>query len=150
MVNYQHPDLTQHPPRSGRVRLGGFAHLPRLLDKARAFLTGKNADYQYNCPLDQRFFAFTGINPDAMLAEIKTDKCDFELLEWVLANCTPLRAPYEIAQWSAWLDSFGPGGAEGHEWVVEVIKANAPRRTDIRSFCDILDLDDYVSYGGKS
>lgn len=150
MVNYQHPDLTQHPPRSGRVRLGGFAHLPRLLDKARAFLAGKNAEYHYNCPLDQRFFAFTGINPDAMLAEIKTGKCDFDMLEWVLARCSPARGPQEIAQWSAWLDAFGPGGAEGHEWVVEVITTNAPRRSDIRSFFGILDLDDYVSYGGKS
>ena len=41
MIDYRHPDLTQHPPRSPRVRLGGFAHLPRLLDKARAFAAGR-------------------------------------------------------------------------------------------------------------
>ena len=40
MINYHTPDLTQHPPRSPRVRLGGFVHLPRLLDKARAFAAG--------------------------------------------------------------------------------------------------------------
>ena len=30
------PDLTQRPPRSPRVRLGGFVILPRMLDKGRA------------------------------------------------------------------------------------------------------------------
>ena len=38
---------------------------------------------------------------------------------------------------------------EGHAWVSEVITGAAPDRNDIRSFCDILDLDDYVSFGGK-
>ena len=35
---YDPYDLTQHPPRSLRVRLGGYVHLARLLDKARAVL----------------------------------------------------------------------------------------------------------------
>lgn len=48
MVDYCHPDLTQHPPRSPRVRLGGFAHLPRLLDKARAVAAGTNGESCYD------------------------------------------------------------------------------------------------------
>ena len=72
MINYSTPDLTQHPPRSVRVRLGGYAHLARLLDKARAVIAHKGADYHYNCPLDQQLFAFVGITADAMLAEIKS------------------------------------------------------------------------------
>ena len=147
MVNLSAPDLTQHPPRSVRVRLGGYAHLPRLLDKARAVIAGKNAGYHYNCPLDKTFFAFTGIGHEAMLAEIKTGKSDTEILTWVRANTT--RLPSEIYAWSAWLDQHGPGGAGGHEWVAETVKANAGDRDDIRSFADLLDLDDYVSYGGK-
>jgi len=65
MITYSAPDLTQHPPRSPRVRLGGYVHLARLLDKARAFAAGKPGEYVYPCPLDQRFFAFTGIDPAA-------------------------------------------------------------------------------------
>ena len=84
MVNLSAPDLTQHPPRSVRVRLGGYAHLSRLLDKARAHLAGKAGEYHYNCPLDQRFFAFTGIDQEKMLAEIKTGKTDVQMLEWVI------------------------------------------------------------------
>lgn len=149
MVNYQTPDFTQHPPRSPRVRLGGFVHLPRLLDKARAHLAGKLGDYLWGCPLDKRFCDFTGVTPEAMLAAVQTGKSDSEMLAWVLANAKPQRSLYEIAQWSAWMEGFGPGGAEGHAWVVDVIKTAGPERTDIRSFFDILDLDDYHSFGGR-
>ena len=43
-------DLTLRPPRSPRCRLGGYALLPRMLDKGRATLAGKNGDYHYACP----------------------------------------------------------------------------------------------------
>ncbi len=148
MINYSAPDLTQHPPRSVRVRLGGYAHLPRLLDKARAVIAGKGADYHYNCPLDQQLFAFTGISADAMLAEIKSGKTDTQILAWV--DATSKRQRYEVIAWSAWLEQHGPGGAPGHEWAAGVIKGNKSERDDIRSFADILDFDDYHSYGGKA
>ena len=147
MMNYSAPDLKQHPPRSVRVRIGGFAHLGRLLDKARAFAAGKNGEYNYNCPLDRLFFEFTGIDHEAMLAQIKTGKSDTEMLGWVRANTK--RTPAEIWSWSQWLEQNGPGGAGGHEWMAESIKAAAGDRDDIRAFADLLDLDDYVSFGGR-
>ena len=62
------PDLTQRPPRSPRTRLGGFVLLPRMLDKGRATLAGKNGEYHYNCPLDQHLLNFIGIDPKKLLA----------------------------------------------------------------------------------
>lgn len=56
--------------------------------------------------------------------------------------------PHEIAAWSAWLELNGPGGADGHEWVASVLKGHKSARDDIRSFADLLDFDDYVSFGG--
>ena len=147
MTNFSAPDLTQHPPRSVRVRLGGFAHLPRLLDKARATAAGKTGAYKYDCPMDKNFFAFTGIAADALLAEVRKGGTDSQLLAWVRANCK--RLPAEIHAWSAWLEQNGPGGAPGHEWMAGTIKTVAADRDDIRSFADLLDLDDYTSFGGK-
>lgn len=147
MINLSAPDLTQHAPRSPRVRLGGYVHLPRLLDKARAFIAGKNAGYHYNCPLDKHFFGFTGIDADAMLAAIKSGKSDTEMLAWVRANTK--RQPSEIAAWSTWLSAHGAGGVDGHAWFSETIKAAGPARDDVQTFFDLLDLDDYVSFGGK-
>lgn len=148
MVHLFTPDLTQHAPRSPRVQLGGYVHLPRLLDKARAVLAGKQGAFHYNCPLDQRFFGFTGIDPDALLAEVKTGKSDGQMLAWVQSATT--RQPWEIAQWSAWLSQLGVGSADMHAWFVEMIKTCGPEREDITTFFELLDLDDYVSYGGKA
>jgi len=147
MINYSAPDLIQHPPRSLRVRVGGFAHLGRLLDKARAFVADKHGDYSYNCALDRQFFDFTGIDHEKFLVAVKAGMSDTEAIAWVQANTN--RTKSEIYTWSNWLEQHGPGGAGGHEWMAESVKANAGDRDDIRSFADLLDLDDYVSYGGK-
>jgi len=147
MTNLSTPDLTQHPPRSGRVRLGGFVHLPRLLDKARASLAGKIGEYHYNCPLDQHFFKFTGISHEALLEEVKLGRSDSEMIAWVRARAP--RLPSEVQAWSLWMAAHGPGGSGGHEWFGEVIKANAADRDDVQSFFDLLDLDDFASFGGK-
>jgi hypothetical protein len=147
MTNLSTPDLTQHPPRSGRVRLGGFVHLPRLLDKARASLAGQIGEYHYNCPLDQHFFKFTGISHEALLEEVKLGRSDSEMIAWVRARAP--RLPSEVQAWSLWMAAHGPGGSGGHEWFGEVIKANAADRDDVQSFFDLLDLDDFVSFGGK-
>jgi len=147
MLPYANPDLSQHPPRSPRVQLGGYVHLPRLLDKARATVAGKAGEYHYNCPMDQNFFAFTGIGHEAVLAEVKKGLSDSEMLAWVRANTT--RLPSEIASWSLWMRTVAPGRSPGHEWFSEVIKASAPDRDDIFGFFDLLDMDDYVSFGGK-
>ena len=148
MINAFSPDLTRHAPRSPRVRLGGYAHLPRLLDKARAVLANTAGEYHYNCSLDRRFFDFTGIDHDAMLAAIKTGLTDSQMLTWVNEKA-PL-TPAAIAAWSAWLEQNGPGSADMHTWMAGRISEIAPGRDDIRTFFDLLDLDDYVSYGGKS
>ena len=146
-MNASAPDLTQHAPRSVRVRLGGYAQLPRLLDKFRAYPAGKLGDYHYNCPMDRTFFDFTGLDHEALLAEVKKGKSDSEMLAWVRAGTK--RLPSEIHAWSIWVEQHGPGGAGGHEWLAGVVKADAPERDDIRSFAELLDLDDYVSFGGK-
>ena len=148
MINYQAPDLTQHPPRSPRVRLGGYAHLPRLLDKARAFAAGKNGGYDFNCPLDQTFFEFTGLSHEALLAEVKRGGSDTEMLAWVSAHTK--RAPFEIAAWSHLRETIAPGSAGTHAWCAETIQSLAKDRDDIRTFFDLLDLEDYASYGGKA
>lgn len=149
MINHSAPDLTQHPPRSPRVKLGGFVHLPRLLDKARAAAAGKLGEFIYPCPLDNRFFAFTGINADALLSEAKSGKSDTEMLAWVMGALSPKRQPWEIQAWSDYLTALSPGDIQRHKVFAEHIEKLGPGRDDIVTYFDRLDLDDYVSYGGK-
>lgn len=142
------PDLTLRPPRSPRVRLGGYTILARLLDKARATIAGTNGEYRYNNPNDGHFFRFTGIAPESLLAQVETGAGDWELLLWVNENAPLKRTDLEIQQWSAWTETFAFNDLEMREWFSEQIKRLNPDREDLRGTFDYLDLDDYVSFGG--
>ena len=148
--NFTAPDLTKYPPRSPRARLGSFAHFPRLIDKARATVAGTNGDYHYDCPVDHHFWEFTGIKPAAFMKEIKAGKGDGELLAYVLAHAKPHRSGSEIAAWSTWFEGRAPGGVEGREFFNGVHQKNAAHREDISTWFDWLELDDYVTFGGKA
>jgi len=145
------PDLTHRPPRSPRARLGGYVILPRMLDKCRATIAGKNGEYHYNCPLDQNLIRFLGIDADALQAEVATGKGDGEILGWITANSTTKPAAWEIAQWSAYQESRGPSSdAETFGFFASLASALSTTREDITTWADLLDLDDYVTFGGKA
>jgi len=150
MINYNVPDLTRHPPRSPRSRLGGYAHLPRLIDKARAEAAGLNGDFHYNCPVDQRFFGYTGINPEAFMVEVKAGKSDAELLAYVQANTQPKRHASEIAAWTKWMEELTVLSPDSRAFFNDVHRKNAPHRDDIATWFDWLDLDDFVTFGGHA
>jgi hypothetical protein len=142
------PDLTKFPPRSPRVRLGGYAILPRCLDKGRATVAGKNGEYHYACPLDQGFLEFAGIDPEALKKEL--GKSDTEILEWIKTHAKHKRTMSEILAWSAWQDQRSPDNPDSREYFNSLHKAGAPKRTDISSWFDVLDMDDFVTFGGKA
>ena len=144
------PDLTQRPPRSTRARLGGFVLLPRMIDKGRATLAGTNGAYHYACPLDQNVIAFAGIDAEKLKEQIALGKGDGELLEWITENSTTKRQPWEIAQWSAFMEQRGPGDVETKEFFTSEVAKLTTTREDILTWSDWLDLDDYVSFGGKA
>jgi hypothetical protein len=144
------PDLTKQPPRSPRVRLGGYAILPRTIDKGRATIAGKNGEYHYNCPLDERLFNFVGIGADALKDQIAAGKGDGEILEWITANAKNQRSAEEIAAWSKFMDERAPSDVDSRAYFNELHSKMGPKRNDIVSWADLLDLDDYVSFGGKA
>ena len=146
-----HTDLTQRPPRSMRSRLGGFVLLPRILDKGRAKLAGKNGEYNYNSPTDQHLVRFLGLDLEALLNELATGKADGEILEWVQAHAKTPRDPWEIEAWSAYMEKRGPDSdAETLAGFAEYVGQHSKTREDIKTWFDALDLDDFVSFGGKA
>jgi len=142
-------DLTKQAPRSARVRLGGYVILPRLLDKGRALLAGKNGEYNYACPLDKRFLEFAGIEPDALKKVLAAGSSDSEVLEWIEKNALQKHTEPEICAWSDFAENRVPGDAESRSFFNELHQKVAPNRSDIRTWFELLDLDDYVSFGGK-
>lgn len=143
-------DLTQRPPRSARVRLGGYVILPRMIDKGRAVLAEKAGDYKFACPLDQRFLQFAGIDADAFKEQLALGKGDGELLAWITANASNRPSEIEIALWSEQQERRAPTDTDTRAFFNELHQGAAPHRKDIATWFDLLDLDDYVSYGGKA
>lgn len=143
-------DLTKRPPRSPRIRLGGYVILPRMLDKGRATLAGKNGEYHYNCPLDQHFLKFAGIDPEKLLAELKKGKGDGEILEWIHSHSTQKPQLLQILAWSDYQDRRAPSDLDSRKFFNEYHSKIAPKRTDVTSWFDVLDIDDFVSFGGKA
>jgi hypothetical protein len=142
-------DLTQRPPRSPRSRLGGYAILPRLLDKGRAYLAGTAGEYIFNSGLDKRFLSFVGIDAQALLAQLALSKGDGELLSWVAENAVHKPSDWEIVQWSSFQEARTASAAKARENALKQLGALAPDRPDIVTAFDFLELDDFVSFGGK-
>lgn len=144
------PDLTQHPPRSARVRLGGYVILPRMLDKGRATLAGKNGEYHYACPMDQRLLQFLGLDADALKQQLAAGKGDGEILDWILANGKNKHTDSEVLGWSAHQEQRVPTDPDSRNYFNDIHAKSAPHREDIGTWFDLLDVDDYVSFGGKA
>lgn len=144
------PDLTKQPPRSPRVRLGGYVILPRMLDKGRATVAEKNGEYCYACPTDQRFLDFLGVNPSALKKKLARGGSDSEILAWLQKRAKHKRTASEIEAWSALMERRAPDNPDGRDFFNREHKRIAPKRTDIVTWFDLLDLDDYVTFGGKA
>ena len=145
-------DLKQRPPRSPRVRLGGYVMLPRILDKGHAALAGKLGEYHFaGKGMDRHFFTFVGLDHEALKQELAKGSGDGELLAWVQANAKHQRQSWEIAAWSDFHLRRTPDS--DHETLTyfadEVKKLNA-QREDINTWFDLMDLDDYCTFGGKA
>lgn len=142
-------DLTQRPPRSPRSRLGGYALLPRMLDKGRAEIAGTQGSFHYACPNDQRLLDFLGLDPAELKAELAKGLGDGAILDWIRLHQKNKHTSVEIEAWSDANDKRGPD-AESQEAFDKYLAESGPNRTDIHCWSDLLDLDDYVSYGGKA
>lgn len=81
------PDLVKGFPRSPRETvIGGYVIAARALDKCRAELAGTNGEYNFDCPLDRRFFEFAGISAADFKAFVATGASDPEVSAWVTGH----------------------------------------------------------------
>ena len=145
------PDLTQRPPRSPRCRLGGYVILPRMLDKGRATIMGKNGEYKYNAPFDQHVINFIGFDPAALLEQLAAGKGDAEILEWIQESGERPPGPWEIEQWSEHMLRRTPDSDEETlMFFFRRVGSFSKAREDIKTWMDLIDLDDHVTFGGKA
>ena len=134
------PDLTKEFPRSPHERLGGYAHLARMTDKARSKGAGTLGEYIYPCPLDQLLLEFLGVDPNEFL-KTATAQDDRGLTEWVGRNAK-MHTPEQIDAWSRAFLSRSPDNEESRQRFLKTRERVAPNRTDITSWIDLLDLEE--------
>jgi len=121
-----------------------------MIDKGRATIVGKSGEYHYNCPLDQRILEFLGIDAEALKTQLAAGKGDGEILEWIQANQKNKHSDAEVAAWTAYQEGRPPTDPEGREYFNGMHKNIAPKREDLATWADLLDVDDYVTFGGKA
>ena len=76
-------DLAHQQPRAPEVKLGGFPFAARCLDKCRATLVGREADFVYGCPMDQKFLNAAGIGAEEFKDFVATGASDEDVGHWI-------------------------------------------------------------------
>jgi Domain of unknown function (DUF5069) len=130
-------------PRSPYERLGGYVHLPRLIDKARLHRQGLLDGYNYKTVgFDKHLLAFLKVDPDAFEKAVNELEDDDAVLAWVLENAVQ-RRPEEIEHWNQAMISRHPDTAEKKARFVHFLKeAGGGGRKDIKTYFDLIEFDE--------
>ncbi len=130
-------------PRSPYDRLGGYVHLPRLIDKARLHRQGLLNGYNYKTVgFDKHLLAFLKLDPDAFEENVNRLETDGAVWEWITANGA-VHSPDEIEHWNQEMISRHPDNAEKSARFLHFLKeAGGGARKDIRTYFDLIEFDD--------
>ena len=134
-------DLRNDYPRSMRVKVAGYAHLARMIDKCRAVLAGTEGEYIYPCPMDERLMEFVGITSEQFTAAVKANSTDEGVVKWLEQTAKP-RQSAELEEWNQKLLARGPSSPESAAKFKKYLAAVDPSRTDITAWSDLQDLEE--------
>ncbi|HET6370458.1 MAG TPA: DUF5069 domain-containing protein [Nitrospiria bacterium] len=133
-------DLREEYPRSPKEALGGYAHLARMIDKARSKADGLLGEYIYPCPLDKTLLEFLGISGEDFQTAAR-GRNDQEILAWLKKSAKPHKNE-EIEVWNRTLLKRRPKDEEGTKRFLEIRNRVAPDRMDVTAWVDLLDLEE--------
>ncbi len=126
-------------PRSSKDTLAGIAHLPRMIDKARALRNDTLGDYIYPCPLDWHVLNFLETDPKdfADLAEVNDDQ---QMAEWA-GEAGRSRTGKERDLLNGKILNRKPDAATMAEFLDQRDQID-PTRTDVTTWADLRDLEE--------
>lgn len=123
------------------MKLAGYVHLARMIDKYRAVLAGTEGEYIYPCPMDFRLMEFAGITADQFTAAVKANPTDDSVVEW-FRKTAKVHPPAELEQWNEMMLSRGPSTPEKQDYFNKCRDAVDPSRIDLKSWADLQDLEE--------
>ncbi len=124
-----------------RVKLEGYAHLARMIDKCRAVLAGTQGEYLYPCPMDFRVLEFAGLTHEQFTAAVKAHPDDERVAAWFRRTARP-HPTAELEEWNEKLLLRGPSSPESLEKFKKYRDAVDPSRTDLTAWSDLQDLEE--------
>lgn len=133
-------NLTQESPRSPREKIADLAHLPRMIDKARAARQNTLGEYIYPCPLDKIMLEFLGVDSETFQKKACNDSEEL-LSAWVQSLCENRSLGDKDAANNKVLRSH-PDNPEKMKTFQEILKGLDPSRTDINTWVDLIDLEE--------
>lgn len=134
-------DLRKNFPHSMRVKLEGYVHLARMIDKCRAVLAGTEGEYIYPCPMDDRLMEFAGVTADQFTVAVKANPTDEGVAAWFRQMAKP-HGPAEVEEWNQKLLRRGPSSPESMERFKKYRDAVDRSRTDLTAWSDLQDLEE--------
>ena len=130
-------------PRSPYDRLGGYVHLPRLIDKAKLHRKGLLNGYNYKTVgFDKHLLAFLKLNGDDFEEAANRLDDDSAILEWVEKNGAK-HSPEEIEEWNHAMVSRHPDTAVKRARFAHFLKESGGEgRKDIATYFDLIEFDE--------
>jgi len=133
-------DLTQFFPRSPRKTLSDLAHIPRMIDKARALRQDSLGDYIYPCPLDKVILEFLKIGEEEF-ADYTQSHDEAGILSWIEAKSKAFTVSEKETVNNEILNR-APDTAERKQRFLELRDKIDSTRTDVTTWVDLIDLEE--------
>jgi hypothetical protein len=130
-------------PRSPYQRLGGYVHLPRLIDKAKLHRKGLLNGYNYKTVgFDKHLLAFLELDGDTFEEAANRLKDDEKILGWIQQHGATHSAE-EIEHWNEQMISRYPDSAVKKARFLHALKeAGGDGRTDVGTYFDLIEFDE--------
>ena len=130
-------------PRSPYEQLGGYVHLPRLIDKARLHRKGLLDGYNYKTVgFDKHLLAFLKLSPDEFEEVANRLDDDGSILAWIRQHGTA-HSDDEVREWNQAMISRYPDTAVKKARFLHFLKeAGGEKRKDIQTYFDLIEFDE--------
>ena len=133
-------DLSRAFPRSPKQEMAGLVHLPRIIDKGRAYKENKLADYIFPCPLDKIILNFLKVDTE-VFANMTRDKKDAEINDWAKEQ-TKSKSQSDFDFINKQILDRRPDSEDRLDYFNDLRNKIDPSRTDVDTWVDLIDLEE--------
>jgi hypothetical protein len=133
-------DLSRAFPRSPKQEMAGLVHLPRMIDKGRAYKENKLAEYIFPCPLDKIILNFLRVDTE-VFANMTRDKKDDEINDWAKEQ-TKSKSQSDLDFINNQILERRPDSEDRLEYFNDLRNKIDPSRTDVDTWADLIDLEE--------